>query len=89
LLCAEKINRIPVVDVELLRLFLGNWDVLLASGFWLSPEFAHDPDPVCHQERLSQQTPQRSDRVEPGVLSASAHFDDDDLARLLFEPGQR
>src|ERR1700681_4581509 len=52
-------------------------------------EYAHDIDPVRHEERIPQQAPQHSDGVEHRFLFASAHADDDHLAGFLPRPGQR
>src|ERR1700758_5166802 len=53
-----------------------------ALFFWISLEYADDVDPVCHQERIPQQAPQHSDRIEHCFFAALADFHDDAVACL-------
>src|SRR5581483_8961142 len=52
-------------------------------------EYVYDVVPICDQERLSQQAPQRADGIEHRVFAAPADADDDDLAFVLSGSGQR
>ena len=52
-------------------------------------EYLHDPDQLCHEERISQQTAQHPDRLEHLVFAHPAHAHDDDLARVLYRQGER
>src|SRR5882724_6851156 len=45
--------------------------------------YEYDPDPVCHQERLSQQASQYPDRAQHRRLTFAAHLPHHHLAQLL------
>src|ERR1700686_4157571 len=53
------------------------------------PEFEHDADQFCPQERVSEFAPQHSDCVEHRLFPALTHPHDGDMAQLLYGEGQR
>src|SRR5262249_16010209 len=52
-------------------------------------ECTNDVDPVCHKERIPQQTAQHPDGAEYRVFVAVADADDDHLTRVLPQRGER
>ena len=63
------------------------WAGTFSLGRQFSPEFTHDPDPICSQERLPQYPTQHSYRPEHQLLALIAHIDDGNLAELLHVEG--
>src|SRR5207302_3047513 len=52
-------------------------------------EFVDDPNRLCREECISQQSAQHSDRSEYRFLPTLAHVNDDHLAGFLLGRGQR